>query len=239
MSPVPAKWTERCEGHSHAGFRCSPLLNSSSSAAAPTPVYWTLGVGMVPTPCCSRSWAARVVAVEPEPEHINGARHRLSHWREYLADSPEPEFLFGRVEDLRELEAAAFDGIFAAECLHHCEPALNALHAMRRVIGRDGRLLILESNAANPAVLWKRSKMTSEPRRILCEGPEAFTIWGNENIRSARQWGRLFHECGFSVSETRYSRHLLAELTRISTSREGAHHYRARSSHPSMWDSAD
>ena len=55
--------------------------------------------------------------------------------------------------------------------------------------------------------------MTSEPRRILCEGPEAFTIWGNENIRSARQWGRLFHECGFSVSETRYSRHLLAELT--------------------------
>lgn len=154
----------------------------------------------------------QVVAVDPEPDFIAGAQRRLDWWSAFLGHAPRPRYILGRVEDLRELDAESFDGIFSAECLHHCEPVENALLAMRRLVNPAGCMLALESNAANPAVLWKRWRLTTGPRRVLCEDDGEFYIWGNENIRNARRWRRVFRECGFDTTRTRYSRHVLAEI---------------------------
>lgn len=156
----------------------------------------------------------RVIGVEREPDTVEVARHRVEYWREHFTSTVAPEFVVGYLEDIGSFAGEEFHGVFAAECLHHCEPVENVLLAARRLIHDRGIACVLESNAANPAVVYKRNQIVKgTPRRRLWQDGDVFRIWGNENIRWSGQWSRIFRDCGFEITRQIFSRHLLSELT--------------------------
>jgi SAM-dependent methyltransferase len=180
----------------------------------PHPLVLDVGSGYGADSFLLARLGCRVLSVDPTEDFVAVAQRRLDYWRPLIGDNPEPEFSAGYIEERRDLPSGAFHGIYAAECLHHCEPVENALLAMRRVIHERGRALVLESNAANPAVVWKRNRVAAAAgaRRVLSEEAGEFRIWGNEAIRTPRTWRRVFHDCGFRTAGQRFSRHVLAEI---------------------------
>jgi SAM-dependent methyltransferase len=153
----------------------------------------------------------QVVGVDPSASKIAACRHRVEQWRGFLGDDAcQPQFTQGRLEDLDLGGPGTFDGIFASECLHHCEPVENTMLAMRTLVREDGVVLVLESNGANPAnevLLGRRT------RRMLVNEAGRYALYGNENVRATGVWRRLFAECGLEMLRTHYSRHLLSDLT--------------------------
>ncbi|MBE0417468.1 MAG: class I SAM-dependent methyltransferase [Coriobacteriia bacterium] len=154
----------------------------------------------------------RVIGIDPEPDTVAVAGHRLPFWAPYLRSSGYPEFMVGYLEDIKSWPVDSFHGVFAAECLHHCEPVEDALLAARRLMDEKGTAFVLESNAANPAVVLKRNRIAPGARRVLLREGREFRLWGNENIRAPKRWQRLFRDCGFEVRERHFSRHLASEL---------------------------
>lgn len=159
------------------------------------------------------SQGCAVVGVDPDARKVAIAQRRLGYWSLRLPEVPQPRFQAGYVEDLTTLEPG-FDAVFVSECLHHCEPVENVLLRIRDLVAEDGRVFVLESNATNPAVRFLRNARVRDGRRGLLHVVEGrHRLYGNENIRGARQWERLFRDCGFKVSGTYYSRSLLMEST--------------------------
>jgi len=144
-----------------------PFAAGLRAAFGENPLVLDVGCGYGTDSLLLARLGCRVIAIDVNEDYIAVARQRLEHWRPLLQGVPEPEFSVGHIEDRRDLPEAAFHGVFSAECLHHCEPVENALLAIRRVIHEDGAAQILESNAANPLVRWKRNSIVTGPRRIL------------------------------------------------------------------------
>ncbi|MBN1943142.1 MAG: class I SAM-dependent methyltransferase [Phycisphaerae bacterium] len=152
----------------------------------------------------------RVIGVDPSESKIAVCKHRVKTWREFLGnDTPEPEFLCGRLEDIDSLAPGTFSGVFTSECLHHCEPVENTLLAMRTVLSDKGLALIFEANGRNPVNLLKLGR---RKKRILTRDNGRYSLYGNENIKTPRRWRTLFRECGFKLESTHYSRHLVNEM---------------------------
>ena len=156
-----------------------------------------------------------VVGVDPDARKIAVSAHRAEQWRSFLGkDAPEPRFLVGRLQDLTYLNPASFDGGFASESLHHCEPVEDTLLTLRTIVQDTGRVFVLESNGGCPAneMLLRRLR-SKDQRRTVCKHDGHYELYGNENIRNARTWKRLFRDCAFDTASTQYTRHLLSELT--------------------------
>jgi len=196
-------------------LRRIPMLDFVDDLKArfgPNPRILDVGCGYGTDTMLLAKLGCRVVAVEPERDFFTGARHRLKYWRDSLGDCPEPEFLVGTLEELTQLQSRSFAGIFVSECLHHCEPVENVLLRMRRLIDSAGRVLALEANAACLVLMWKRNRVAARSRRVLVQAGDVYYLWGNENIRTPRQWQRVFHECGFNTTNTHFNHHVFAEL---------------------------
>jgi 2-polyprenyl-3-methyl-5-hydroxy-6-metoxy-1,4-benzoquinol methylase len=178
----------------------------------PHPLVLDVGCGYGSDSLFLANLGCRVVGVDPSEEKIQVARHRARYWRSNLGDAPEPEFVSGFLEEMDVWAAGSFDGIFVAECLHHCEPVESVLLKMRELISDDGSVFVLESNAGSPVTRMNRDRAVEGPRRLLRRSGNRYVLYGNENIRSASQWRHLFRECGFEIRERQFARHLVSEL---------------------------
>lgn len=153
-----------------------------------------------------------VTAIDSAPEQPLVAQHRAAEWRDFLgADSVVPRYETRGIERL-DAQPASFDGIFTSECLHHIEPVENPLLAIRGLVRPEGRVLVLESNGACLANHLLLARLRQGPLRRLMEEDGQYWLYGDENIRTPRTWKRLFRDCGFSLQQVTYSRHLLSEL---------------------------
>ncbi len=105
-----------------------------------------------------------------------------------------------------------FDLIYSAATLHHIEPAKDAAFAISRLLKPEGTFYLSEENGGNP-IYWLliRLKMgLLTPIKELRVNPHNgdFYYLGNENIRPAFLWKKIFEPARFNIKAIRYSRFL-------------------------------
>lgn len=208
----PRKVTRTVNGAVARRRHISDFCEGLRQRFGPHPLVLDVGCGYGSDSLFLANLGCRVIGVDPSEEKIAVARQRARYWRSNLGEAPEPEFVSGFLEEMDAWPAGSFEGIFVAECLHHCEPVENVLLKMRELISDDGSVCVLESNAGSPAVSLKRNRAVKGQRRLLRRSDDRFILYGNENIRSATEWRRLFRDCGFEIRDRHFARHLVSEL---------------------------
>jgi len=208
----PRKVTRTVNGAVARRRHISDFCEGLRQRFGPHPLVLDVGCGYGSDSLFLANLGCRVIGVDPSEEKIAVARHRARYWRSNLGEAPEPQFASGFLEEMDVWPAGSFEGIFVAECLHHCEPVENVLLKMRELISDDGSAFVLENNAGSPAMSIKRDRAVEGPRRLLRRSGDRYSLYGNENYRSASQWRCLFRDCGFEISEVHFARHLVSEL---------------------------
>ena len=108
-------------------------------------------------------------------------------------------------------EPGSYDWIIVQDTLHHLEPINDALNIFNRSLRPNGQLLAIEENGNNIIQRIKLYKYRGNKRIITIydEKLKKDILIGNENIRSKKNWEKLFVQCGFkflpgSIQYVRY-----------------------------------
>jgi len=104
----------------------------------------------------------------------------------------------------------SFDYIILQDTLHHIEPVAEAIQIFFKLLKKDGKLILVEENGAcfaRQAILFAKRR---NKRIIEYFDPklQKTILLGNENIRTEKEWIRLFENEGFTnmANETGYVR---------------------------------
>jgi len=107
-------------------------------------------------------------------------------------------------------EENCFDYIILQDTLHHIEPITKALQIFYKLLKKDGKLILVEENGAcfvRQAILFakRRNKKIIE---YYDQKLQKKLLLGNENIRSEKEWIKLFENEKFVniAQETNYIR---------------------------------
>jgi len=103
-------------------------------------------------------------------------------------------------EDLYDTEYyQQFDTIILQDTLHHLEPVEKAFSLLNRALKPGGRLLVVEENGQNLVQNLKLLKQRGfrKKKQWFDETLQKQVAFGDENIRSLRQWIRLLQGGGF------------------------------------------
>jgi SAM-dependent methyltransferase len=96
-------------------------------------------------------------------------------------------------------EENSFDYIILQDTLHHIEPIEDALKIFHKLLKTGGKLILVEENGG----CWARQAILFAQRgnqRIIeyfDEKLQKSILFGNENIRTEKEWKKLFENAGF------------------------------------------
>jgi len=108
-------------------------------------------------------------------------------------------------------EENSFDYIILQDTLHHIEPVKKAIQIFFKFLKKDGKIVLIEENGAclaRRAILFakRRNKRIIEYYDTKLQKT---ILFGNENIRTEKEWIKLFEHEGFinMKQETEYIRY--------------------------------
>ncbi|MGE5432797.1 MAG: class I SAM-dependent methyltransferase [Syntrophomonadaceae bacterium] len=133
---------------------------------------------------------------------------RKNFWKEY----GNTDLFEVMVENLYEVnqEKNHFDFILVQDTLHHLEPIDQAMQIFSKSLKDNGQIIIVDDNGNN---IMQRAKlyMMRGNKRIIDyydENLKRKIPFGNENVRSFKQWKEIFERNGFNISNEEYIRFL-------------------------------
>lgn len=136
---------------------------------------------------------------------------RLAYWQQY----GDVSLFTTSYENLFDSQPPAntYDIILVQDTLHHLEPINDALQIFHKTLKPNGKIVSIEENGNNIIQSLKLYKQRGNKRIITIydETLKKDIIIGNENIRSLKQWDKLFTQNGFSIpkNEVQYVRYYL------------------------------
>jgi len=97
-------------------------------------------------------------------------------------------------------EENSFDYIILQDTLHHIEPVEKAIQIFFKLLKKGGKIILVEENGdcyPRQAILFAKRR---NKRIIEYYDPklQKTLLFGNENIRSEKEWIKLFEEEGFT-----------------------------------------
>jgi len=108
-------------------------------------------------------------------------------------------------------EENGFDYIILQDTLHHIEPVKDAIQIFFKLLKKGGKIILVEENGAciaRQAILFAKRR---NKRIIEYYDPklQKTILLGNENIRTEKEWIKLFEDEGFVnlIQETGYIRY--------------------------------
>jgi SAM-dependent methyltransferase len=127
--------------------------------------------------------------------------NRISYWSEF-GDMAGLDIRFENIFDLEPIPEQ-FDIILLQDTLHHLEPVEDALKIFRRMLKKNGKIIVSEENGRNIFCAAKHFKERGFNRitRMYDETTGKYILFGNENTRSFSKWMHLFEKNGFVVNQ--------------------------------------
>lgn len=132
--------------------------------------------------------------------------NRKQYWQNY----GNMELFEVRVENIYEAEYLDnhFDYILVQDTLHHLEPIDQALQILRKVLKSDGKIIVVDDNGNNIMQRIKLFLYRGNKRVInfYDVNLKKHILFGNENVRSLKQWHKIFDGSGLNISGVEYIR---------------------------------
>ena len=155
--------------------------------------FGTTGLFLAMNGCASRGTTLEYYADQIE--------HRRQYWSRY-GDVSLFDYAYENIFDTPPAPES-YDYIILQDTLHHIEPVEKGLELFHSALKPDGKLILIEENGAD----WLKSLMLFLKRgnhrvvEMYDEKLQKSILLGNENIRSEKQWRKLFDQAGFVVAE--------------------------------------
>ena len=133
--------------------------------------------------------------------YISQLDSRREFWKQF-GDTSLFSYHYANVFD-QNIAPESYDVIIMQDTLHHIEPVEEALSLFYRALKKGGRLILIEENGAciikNIKLFFQRgNKRVVE---VYDETLQKTVLMGNENIRSEKQWRKLFAKTSFRLLE--------------------------------------
>jgi 2-polyprenyl-3-methyl-5-hydroxy-6-metoxy-1,4-benzoquinol methylase len=138
---------------------------------------------------------------------------QIDNRKKYWSNFGNIDNLTFEYQDLFEstFEENSFDYIILQDTLHHLEPVKTAIQIFSKLLKKDGKIILVEENGAcymRQAILFAKRR---NKRIIEYFDPklQKTILLGNENIRTEKEWIKLFENEGFENlnQETEYIRY--------------------------------
>ena len=143
--------------------------------------------------------------------YYDTVQKRKEYWSQY-GDTSLFTCTYENLFDNRP-KAESYDWIIVQDTLHHLEPIDDALQIFNNSLKKHGKVLSIEENGNNLIQRVKLYKYRGNKRIITLwdEKLQKNILIGNENIRSLKNWNRLFDKNNFRVqqSSVQYIRYFL------------------------------
>lgn len=157
-----------------------------------------LGCGYGTTSLFVASQGHTVIATTIE-YYFDKIHSRLEFWKKYI-DTSKIEFRYENIFD-SDYKPEEFDIIIAQDTLHHIEPVYKALQIIYRILKKDGLFIVVEENGNNIFNNLKNFRRRGF-NRIVEKYDEKLgkkILFGNENIRSLKEWKKKFIKSSFFI----------------------------------------
>jgi len=132
--------------------------------------------------------------------------NRKQFWQNY----GNMELFEVRVENLYEVayQECYFDYILVQDTLHHLEPIDRALQILRKFLKTDGKIVVVDDNGNNIMQRVKLFLYRGNKRviKFYDDNLKKHILFGNENVRSLKQWNKIFCENKLNISAVDYIR---------------------------------
>lgn len=127
---------------------------------------------------------------------------RLAYWQQF-GDVSKFEYSYDNHFDLI-FPPDTFDAVIVQDTLHHLEPIDKALQILHDALKPHGIVIAIEENGSNILQNTKLYLQRGNKRVITIQDEklQKSILLGNENIRSAEHWKRLFEKNGFHFNDS-------------------------------------
>ena len=151
---------------------------------------------------------AKVTGIDLRKERLEVALERKINFEKQFGVQLDIKFIFSDLFDFVENNKNEFfDIIFMEQAYHHIEPRNKLIPALKKLLKKEGYIIISEANALNPLIqigLLKLRGFKTVKKFIDADGKER--MYGNERIIRKSSLIRSFEKEGFLNLSSKYFR---------------------------------
>lgn len=148
---------------------------------------------------------AQVTGIDLQDDRLKVANARLGYMQNHLQLYPQVEFLNMSAFDAPRL--GLFDIVWMEQAYHHIEPRDDFILLLKKLLKKDGVIIISEANGSNPMLQYQLFRQRGFNTIKEYKDSNGVThIYGNERICTASNLSKKLSKAGFSVNRVKHYR---------------------------------